>query len=183
MILLIAIVLFSQMFFTLLAPDSCAVEETRDNTKCSQNEYYLKVCGISSSQRFSLLCFPKVYAILLGDFGLFQRENFTSGFSTALAVLYTFMVVLVLLNVLIAVASDSVCFYKLIFIIHIEAQPCESVREMPFALAQIVWPSSCDDGCGTGVIPEFASSEHPSERTIFFLSSPWRSFVHNLVVQ
>jgi hypothetical protein len=51
----------------------------------------------------------KVYAIFLGDFGLFQRDNFTSSFSVVLAVFYTFLVVLVLLNVLIAVASDSVC--------------------------------------------------------------------------
>lgn len=79
------------MFFTLLAPDTCAFKDTRENYECSQSEYYLKV-----------------YAILLGDFGLFQRENFTSAFSIILAVLYTFMVVLVLLNVLIAVASDSV---------------------------------------------------------------------------
>jgi len=49
----------------------------------------------------------KVYAILLGDFGLFDRESFTSLFSVCLVVLYSFMVVLVLLNVLIAVASDS----------------------------------------------------------------------------
>lgn len=42
-ILFIVIVLFSQMFFTLLAPDSCAVDATRDNMNCSQNEYYLKV--------------------------------------------------------------------------------------------------------------------------------------------
>jgi cation transporter-like permease len=50
----------------------------------------------------------RVYAILLGDFGLFNRESFFSVFSVCLVVLYTFMVVLVLLNVLIAVASDSV---------------------------------------------------------------------------
>lgn len=53
----------------------------------------------------------KVYAILLGDFGLFNRDSFASVFSVCLVVLYTFMVVLVLLNVLIAVASDSVRGY------------------------------------------------------------------------
>lgn len=63
----------------------------RGDKECSQNEYYLKV-----------------YAILLGDFGLFQRESFVSVFSVVLIVMYTFLVVLVLLNVLIAVASDSV---------------------------------------------------------------------------
>jgi hypothetical protein len=55
----------------------------------------------------------RVYAILLGDFGLFNRESFFSVFSVCLIVLYTFMVVLVLLNVLIAVASDSVREYWL----------------------------------------------------------------------
>jgi hypothetical protein len=109
-ILFIVIVLFSQMFFTLLAPDSCKDEDTRDSMDCSQNEYYLKVCGVVLEvlAPFSHRFFAQVYAIFLGDFGLFRRENFTSGFSVVLAVLYTFLVVLVLLNVLIAVASDSV---------------------------------------------------------------------------
>lgn len=49
----------------------------------------------------------KVYAILLGGFGLFERESFTTVFSLVLAVLYTFIVIVILLNVLLAVASDS----------------------------------------------------------------------------
>jgi hypothetical protein len=80
--------------------------------ECSQNEYYLKVCCVCLHKVlyvFSPSFRKQVYAIFLGDFGLFQRENFTSSFSIVLAVLYTFLVVLVLLNVLIAVASDSVC--------------------------------------------------------------------------
>jgi hypothetical protein len=77
------------MFFTLIVPPSCSSGET-DVQECSQSEYYLKV-----------------YAILLGDFGTFERENFDSMFSVFLVVVYSFMVVLVLLNVLIAVASDS----------------------------------------------------------------------------
>jgi len=88
-ILLTLVVSFAQMFYTLLVPQSCASSEP-GNRQCNQSEYYLKV-----------------YAILLGDFGLFQRENFTSSISVFLAVSYTFMVVLVLLNVLIAVACDS----------------------------------------------------------------------------
>ena len=91
-ILFIVVVLFSQMFFTLLAPTECMHDESLQESKeCNQSEYYLKV-----------------YAILLGDFGLFERESFNSVFSLFLVILYTFMVVLVLLNVLIAVASDSV---------------------------------------------------------------------------
>jgi hypothetical protein len=88
-ILVTLVVSFAQMFYTLLVPQSCAVSET-DNRECEQSEYYLKV-----------------YAILLGDFGLFHREQFTSILSVFLVVFYSFMVVLVLLNVLIAVASDS----------------------------------------------------------------------------
>ena len=56
----------------------------------------------------SLLSQLKVYAILLGDFGLFKRENFNSVFSIFLAVFFTFLTTTILLNVLIAVASDSV---------------------------------------------------------------------------
>jgi hypothetical protein len=89
-ILLTLIVSFGQMFFTLLAPKTCSTDETYSKQECAQSEYYLKV-----------------YAILLGDFGLFERQSFKSIFSLFLAVFYTFMVVIVLLNVLIAVASDS----------------------------------------------------------------------------
>jgi hypothetical protein len=88
-ILLTLVVSFAQMFFTLIIPPSCSSGET-DVQQCSQSEYYLKV-----------------YAILLGDFGTFEREDFDSVFSVFLVVVYSFMVVLVLLNVLIAVASDS----------------------------------------------------------------------------
>lgn len=50
----------------------------------------------------------KVYAILLGDFGFFNREDFVSIFSIVLAVFFTFATTTILLNVLIAVSSDSV---------------------------------------------------------------------------
>ena len=90
-ILLALIVSFSQMFFTLMAPPSCATtEDTTDIRECKQNEYLLSV-----------------YTILLGDFGLFERDDFVSGVSVFLVVLYSFLVTVVLLNVLIAVASDS----------------------------------------------------------------------------
>jgi len=77
------------MFYTLMVPATCSLPDN-NSRECDQAEYYLKV-----------------YTILLGDFGLFSREQFTTVISVCLAVLYTFMVVLVLLNVLIAVASDS----------------------------------------------------------------------------
>lgn len=92
-ILLTLVVSFAQMFFTLLAPESCAYQEQEEvdyNRACTPSEYYLSV-----------------YSILLGDFGLFQRESFVTVFAVVLAVFFSFIVVLVLLNVLIAVASDS----------------------------------------------------------------------------
>ena len=48
-----------------------------------------------------------VYTILLGDFGTFERDDFFTFFSVLLFVLFSFMVVIVLLNVLIAIVSDS----------------------------------------------------------------------------
>lgn len=88
-ILVTLVVSFSQMFFTLLAPPSCAANES-DPTQCRQGEYLLRV-----------------YTILLGDFGNFDLERFKSKFSVFLLVLYSFLVTVVLLNVLIAIASDS----------------------------------------------------------------------------
>lgn len=88
-ILLIIVVSFSQMFFTLLAPSTCASTGS-DSMECKQGDYLLRV-----------------YTILLGDFGNFELERFQSGFSVFLLVLYSFLVTVVLLNVLIAIASDS----------------------------------------------------------------------------
>jgi hypothetical protein len=88
-ILLTMVVSFAQMFFTLLAPASCADGGGSDK-QCSQSEYLLRT-----------------YQVLLGDFGDFDRDDFTTVFSVFLIVFYSFMVVVVLLNVLIAIASDS----------------------------------------------------------------------------
>jgi hypothetical protein len=88
-ILLTMVVSFAQMFFTLLAPASCANAGGSDK-QCSQTEYLLRT-----------------YQVLLGDYGDFDRDDFTTAFSVSLVVFYSFMVVVVLLNVLIAIASDS----------------------------------------------------------------------------
>eukprot|EP00980_Cylindrotheca_fusiformis_P018831 scaffold6276_cov138-Cylindrotheca_fusiformis.AAC.18 len=88
-ILLILVVSFSQMFFTLMAPAACASENS-DSMQCNQGDYLLRV-----------------YTVLLGDFGNFELERFQSGFSVFLLVMYSFLVTVVLLNVLIAIASDS----------------------------------------------------------------------------
>jgi hypothetical protein len=78
------------MFFTLLAPSSCAVDASSAQQQCSQTEYLLHF-----------------YIMMLGDFGSTERESFSTGFSVFLLVLYSFLVTVILLNVLIAIASDS----------------------------------------------------------------------------
>lgn len=95
LILLALVASFAQMFYTLLLPASCAAnltdaESGSDQDQCSQAEYYLKV-----------------YTVLLGDFGHFDREDFSTVFSVGLIVFFSFMIVVVLLNVLIAIVSDS----------------------------------------------------------------------------
>eukprot|EP00957_Ditylum_brightwellii_P206509 15348769-Ditylum_brightwellii.AAC.1 len=80
-----------QIFYTLMVPDYCTLDESsKQPLNCSQLEYYLKV-----------------YSILLGDFGEFERDDFATVFSVMLFVFFSFMVVIVLLNVLIAIISDS----------------------------------------------------------------------------
>jgi hypothetical protein len=83
------VVSFSQMFFTLMVPDTCINKDVASRD-CDQSEYYLKV-----------------YAVLLGEFGTFRRDSLSSAFTVVLLIIYSFMVVLILLNILIAVASDS----------------------------------------------------------------------------
>lgn len=79
------------MFYTILIPPECANADSEpDKQVCGSAEYYLKT-----------------YTILLGDFGNFERETFATAFSVVLIVIFTFMVVIVLLNVLIAIVSDS----------------------------------------------------------------------------
>jgi hypothetical protein len=81
----------SQMFYSILLPPECAYNEPPpDGLECKSAEYYLKT-----------------YSILLGDFGQFDRDNFVTAFSVLLVVTFSFMVVIVLLNVLIAIVSDS----------------------------------------------------------------------------
>lgn len=88
-ILVTLLVSFAQMFFTILAPSSCATEAT-DNMQCQESDYLLRV-----------------YTILLGDFGNADLDKFQSRFSVFLLVLFSFLVTVVLLNVLIAIAADS----------------------------------------------------------------------------
>jgi len=79
------------MFYTILLPPECATEgPALAKDVCGSAEYYLKT-----------------YTILLGDFGNFERETFGTVFGVILIVVFTFMVVIVLLNVLIAIVSDS----------------------------------------------------------------------------
>jgi hypothetical protein len=79
------------MFYTILIPSDCASGDSQPGDQvCGSAEYYLKT-----------------YTILLGDFGNFERETFATAFSVVLIVIFSFMVVIVLLNVLIAIVSDS----------------------------------------------------------------------------
>ncbi|KAL7571743.1 hypothetical protein ACA910_002840 [Epithemia clementina (nom. ined.)] len=92
-IVLILVIAFSQMFFTILAPDSCSISNNSTGSdqlanSCMQSEYFLTT--------YLLLIFQEL-----------DRDLFTTSFSVFLVVIYSFMVVLVMLNVLIAVASDS----------------------------------------------------------------------------
>jgi hypothetical protein len=88
-ILLALVVSFSQMMFTLIAPSECASSGS-EASECNQSDYLLNS-----------------YIMLLGDFGNFERESFTTGFSVFLLVAYSFLVTVILMNVLIAIASDS----------------------------------------------------------------------------
>ncbi len=79
------------MVYTILIPSQCASNGSGlDATVCGSAEYYLKT-----------------YTILLGDFGGFERDDFPTAFSLILICIFSFMVVIVLLNVLIAIVSDS----------------------------------------------------------------------------
>lgn len=88
-ILFALIVSFAQMFYTLLAPSTCATEDA-SKRQCKPSEYALQA-----------------YTVLLGDFGTLDRDAFKTRFSVFLVVIYSFLVCIVLLNVLIAIASDS----------------------------------------------------------------------------
>jgi len=87
-ILVIFVLSFAQMFYTLIVPDSCYKKPLED--ECDPDEYYLKV-----------------YTILLGDFGLFEREDFDNRVSLSLFIFFSMVVVILLMNVLIAIISDS----------------------------------------------------------------------------
>jgi hypothetical protein len=88
-ILFALIVSFAQMFYTLLAPASCATGDASER-QCKPSEYVLQA-----------------YTVLLGDFGTLERDAFRTQFSVFLVVIYSFLVCILLLNVLIAIAADS----------------------------------------------------------------------------
>lgn len=81
----------------MLVPNDCRADSER--LDCRPPEYYLRV-----------------YSILLGDWGLFEREEDFESKPTALLVFvaFSFFIAIVLLNVLIAIISDSYkqCLYR-----------------------------------------------------------------------
>ena len=72
------ILTFSQMFYTVLVPEYCADQDEHVNDPdfgCDKAEYIFRV-----------------YTILLGDFGAFERENFQTKFAFIMLIFYSFMV-------------------------------------------------------------------------------------------
>jgi hypothetical protein len=79
------------MFYTVLVPPKCGdPSHFIENPLCRQTEYYLSV-----------------YTVLLGDLGTFSREDLPGICPVLLMVLFTFMIVVVLLNMLIALIGES----------------------------------------------------------------------------
>ncbi len=78
----------------MLVPDECSATQgiTTETPDCHPPEYYLRV-----------------YSIILGDWGLFEREEDFDKKTHALLVfvVFSFFIAIVLLNVLIAIISDS----------------------------------------------------------------------------
>ena len=78
----------------MLVPDECSATETDTSNRldCHPPEYYLRV-----------------YSVILGDWGLFEREEDFDRKPLALFVFvgFSFFIAIVLLNVLIAIISDS----------------------------------------------------------------------------
>jgi hypothetical protein len=91
MIIVATVFCFAQMFYTVLVPPACSdASHFIQNPSCRQNEYYLTV-----------------YTVLLGDLGTFSREDLQGVCPVLLMVLFTFMIVVVLLNMLIALIGES----------------------------------------------------------------------------
>ena len=72
----------------MIYPQSCSKLDNYD-ARCDQKEYYLKV-----------------YTILLDGAGL-ERDELNSDFAVTLFVLFSFMVLIILVNILIAITNDS----------------------------------------------------------------------------
>jgi len=79
---------FSQVFYTLLIPQECRANKSVEES-CKSSEYY-----------------QKIYTVILGDTGLFEIEDYPT-FGLVMLVFCTFLVVIILLNVLIAIIGDS----------------------------------------------------------------------------
>jgi len=107
-ILLIFVVCFAQIFYTLLVPDDC-------NDKSSETDSNLTAGNVTAGyndKSSEIDCNPneyvfKVYTILLGDFGMFEREEFDTRLLVSIFMFFSMVVVIVLMNVLIAIISDS----------------------------------------------------------------------------
>ena len=98
----------SQIFYTLLVTDDC-------NDKSSETDSNLTAGNVTAGyndKSSEIDCNPneyvfKVYTILLGDFGMFEREEFDTRLLVSIFMFFSMVVVIVLMNVLIAIISDS----------------------------------------------------------------------------
>ena len=135
---------FGQMFYTILIPDYCAAEadESEENLdyQCDQSEYTFRV-----------------YTILLGEFASFESENFQTTFSVFLLVIYSFMVIIVLMNVLIALASDSY-------------EKCLMKSQMLFGRARVMFVAEI--GCLQNLLRKTPSQADSSSASALYTSNP-----------
>lgn len=134
--MVVIIAAFSQMFFTTL---SCSEGNCRNPNVTSE------VFGIANGSPFdnfqSTILYS--YAILLGQIDLYL---FDTPFTTLLWVLYTFMVVIVVLNFLIAIVGDSYDKSMTKIEMHFGRARLMFMVEVSAFLSYVVAPISGGDG-------------------------------------
>ncbi|KAL7568642.1 hypothetical protein ACA910_022740 [Epithemia clementina (nom. ined.)] len=100
-VLVVCVIMFGDMFFI-------AVSTKDDGRFCINKEQYTEETGNSSDDDFCTSAFDsylQVYSLLLGNFSLENMTETTS--TTILFIIFTVFGVIIMLNVLIAIISDS----------------------------------------------------------------------------
>ena len=100
-VLLILLSMFSQMFLALIPGTTVAQDQLKNDTPCGEISSS-DLCSIKFTFEDAL---KKSYSMLLGDWdlnnGLFDSSVYP------LFVMFTFLITIIMLNMLIAIASDS----------------------------------------------------------------------------